>query len=58
MPLPHLDANVLEAVGVLADGQLEIEFLFDFVDQQHGPGIGMEKFVDFLHNRAQNLVQL
>jgi hypothetical protein len=43
---------------VFAYRQLKIKLLFDFVYEQHGPGIRMEEFVDFLHDRAQNLIEL
>ena len=56
--LPHLDANVLQGVGVLADGQLEVELLLGLVHQQHGPGVRVQELVDLLHDGAENLIEL
>ena len=35
--LPDLDAHIFQRLGSLADGQLEIEFLLGFVEQQQRP---------------------
>src|SRR5580692_6704986 len=56
--LAHLNAYVFERLGSLAYGQFEVEFLFFFIEQQKRPVVRAQKLVYFLHNGAENLVEL
>jgi hypothetical protein len=56
--LAHLDANVFQGLGGLAYCQLEVEFLLGLIQQEQRPVVRAEKLVDFLHDGAENLVEL
>src|SRR4029077_1025923 len=56
--LAELNAHILECLRGFAYRQLEIEFLLGFVEQQERPVLRAQKFVDFLHDRAENLIEL
>src|SRR5580692_11212115 len=56
--LAHLNAYVFERLGSLAHSQFEVEFLFFFIEQQKRPVVRAQKLVYFLHNGAENLVEL
>ena len=56
--LPHLDPHVLQRLRALAHRQLEIQLLLDFIDEKERPGIRAQKFVDFFHDGAKDLIEL
>src|SRR5580698_7802539 len=56
--LPDLDANVFQGLGCFADRQLEIEFLLGLIQQKQRPVSRAQKLVNFLHDGAENLVEL
>src|SRR4029077_20930468 len=56
--LPHLDANVFQRLGGLANRQFEIEFLLGLIQQEQRPIVRAQELVDFLHDGAENLVEL
>src|SRR5580692_3729599 len=56
--LPDLDAYIFQSLGSLADCQLEVEFLFRFIQEEQRPVVRAQKLVDFLHDGAENLVEL
>jgi len=56
--LPHLHAHIFQRLRSLADRQLKIQFLLRFIEQQQRPVVRAQKFVNFLHDGAQHLVEL
>ena len=58
IPCPILMRTSLSACASLADGQLEVELLLGFVEQQQRPVVRTQKFVDLLHDGAENLIEL
>src|SRR5579862_9191861 len=56
--LSHLNANIFESLCALTDGEFEIKFLARIIDEKKRPGVGAQKFVNFLHDGAKNLIEL
>jgi hypothetical protein len=56
--LAHLDTYVFQRLGGFSDSQLKIKLLFGFIQEEQRPVVRAEKLVDFLHDRAENLVEL
>src|SRR6266480_457257 len=56
--LPHLDPYVLQRLGGFPHRQLKVQFLFGLIQQQQRPIVRAQKFIDLLHNRAENLIEL
>ena len=56
--LAELDAHIFQSFGADAGGDLKIELAFVHVHEKQRPGVRAENFVDFLHDGAQNLIEL
>src|ERR1700757_2205079 len=56
--LAEFDADIFESFSTYAGSDLKIELTFVHVHEQKRPGIRTENFVDFLHDGAQNLIEL
>ena len=54
----HFQANVLEGLGRVANGDREVEFVVLLVHHQQGPGVGTEVFRHFFHDRLQNGIEI
>ena len=58
IPCPILMRTSFRRLGGLADGQFEVEFLLGLIQQQQRPVVRAQKLVDFLHDGAENLIEL
>ena len=56
--LPDLDAHVFQRRGGFPDRQLEIQFLLGLIEEQQRPVFRAQKFIDLLHDGAENLIEL
>src|SRR6185312_8959780 len=57
-PFPDLQADALERVGCIANGNGEIELVLLLIDHQQRPGVWAEEDGHLLHDRLQNGIEV